>query len=71
MAGDNQFVKEYGISHDSVIAVVSAVRRGDRLFASDDFLLRSYAFVWCNSRSLRYFIYRVVRKLHRMIKKES
>ena len=51
--GDNQVEAERGISHEQVIAVVTAfVRKGKRV-AADAPLYRAYSCVWMASRPLR------------------
>lgn len=66
MAGDNQYVYERGISHDQIIAVVSAIRRGGRLFFAANPLYRLYVVFWHHTRSLRHFAVRVVRRIKKL-----
>lgn len=69
MCGDNQFTLEQGITHERVIAVVSAIRRGGKLFSVNHPIYRAYAVIWCVSRPARYFAFRVFRKIKRIMKK--
>ena len=61
--GDNQFVKEPGLRHDQMIAVVTAFTRGKREHSVKEPGYRLYCYFWHYSRPTRYFGYRVIRKL--------
>ena len=67
--GDNQFKLEPGIRDDQLIAVVTAVYRGERKHAVADLSCWLYSRLWCHSRPLRKFYRRCIgwlkRKLHR------
>ena len=65
--GDAQFVFEKGIAPSQMIAVVTAIRRGEREIRVTDPFYRLGSALWCASRSLRYFAKRVKRKLCRML----
>jgi hypothetical protein len=52
--GDNQFVREYGVRQEQLIAVVTAFYRGDRLWSVDALPYRFYCWCWCVSRPLRH-----------------
>ena len=56
--GDNQYRYEFGISHDQVIGVVSAIYRGNKRIEVDSIIMRFYAYVWCYSRPIRYRLIR-------------
>ena len=65
--GDAQFVFEKGIAPSQMIAVVSAVRRGERILPITHPMYRLYAWLWSASRPMRRFFIRAVRKLGRML----
>lgn len=51
--GDNQFVYEYGLRHDQMIAVVSSFTRNGREYRVTDLRYRLYCRCWHHSRGLR------------------
>ena len=61
--GDNQFVREEGISHAQIIAVCSAVTRDGKRTPTNSFSMRFYATCWHYSRFPR----RVARAIWRRI----
>lgn len=61
--GDNQFIYEPGVRQDQIIAVVTEFYRDKRLIRTDAFRYRLYCRFWHNTRSIRYFFFRVRRKL--------
>lgn len=67
--GDNQFQFEQGVSHDCVVAVVTAFYRGDRLWNTDDWLYQLYCRFWHYSRAVRHFKRRGIRWLRRHLQK--
>lgn len=69
MAGDNQFTYENGITDSRIIAVVSSVRRGNRLIKADSLGQRIYASLLQNTRAFRYFVFRALRKIKKIFKK--
>lgn len=64
--GDNQFTPETGLKEEQMLAVLTAFRRGKRLVKITSLAYRLYRWVWCHSRSLRFFLFRVKRKLRRI-----
>lgn len=66
--GDNQFVKEPGVSHAQMIAVVTAFYRGNKLHNVTEPTYRVYCRVWCLSRPLRRFWRRGVNWLRRHVR---
>lgn len=66
--GDNQFTPETGIKEEQMLAVLTAFRRGKKLVKVTSPLYRFYRWIWCHSRALRFFLFRVKRKLGRMLK---
>ena len=69
MCGDNQYAMERGVPHSSVVAVVSKIRRGERLIGMNDPIYRIYIFAWCISRPLRHLAMRVLRRIKRIFTK--
>lgn len=66
--GDNQFAAEPHVSHEQMIAVVSAFYRGDRAVSVDALGYRLYCRLWCGSRRLRRFWHRGIGWLRRHVK---
>jgi len=67
--GDNQFQLEEGVQHGSVIAVVSAFYRGNRMWRTDDWRYQLYCRFWHYSRPVRGFWRRGIRWLIKRFKK--
>ena len=67
--GDNQFVYEYGLTHDQMIAVVSSFTRGSREYSVDHWGYRLYCRLWHHSRKLRHFCRRALGWLRRHLRK--
>ena len=65
MAGDNQWVLEYGIDRSQIIAVVTAVKRNGRLIPIDGRKHRLYGKILHCTRGIRLLPARVRRKLSR------
>ena len=63
MAGDNQFVYEKGITDEQMIALVTSVRRGEKIISPDSLSQRIYAIFRHRTRWLRHLIQRVIRKI--------
>lgn len=61
--GDNQFAPETGVPHERVLAVVSAVFRGEKRIPVTDFSYGCYCRIWHITRPFR----RVCRKLRRLL----
>ncbi len=53
MCGDNQFVRERGITDSDIIAVVTAFYRKGRPYSTDSFLYRVYINFWFYTRPFR------------------
>ena len=66
--GDNQYVYERGVSRDQIIAIVTAVRRGDRLISVESFSYRFYSVFHHATRPVRHFVRRVVGRIKRLFK---
>lgn len=69
LCGDHQYVKEYGVKHSDVVAILKGFYKDGKYTDCDDFLYKCYSRYWTNSRPLRIFIRRVKSKLRRMFKK--
>ena len=67
LVGDNQYAKEYGIKDEQIIAVVSAIRRGGRLFDVKHPLYLTYVYLWCAIRPARHLLARVKGKIARIL----
>lgn len=67
--GDNQYVLEFGIRQDQLLALVTGFYRGDRYHSVRSPGYRCYCVVWHLSRPIRHFAQRVFgyirRKIHR------
>lgn len=63
--GDNQFVKERGLTDDQMIAVVTAFDRGGRVHSTSELGYQFYCRIWNHSRRFRYFLRRGVRWIRR------
>ncbi len=72
--GDNQFELEKGLRHEQVIALATAIYRGDKRVSVDSFGYKLYCRFWHYTRPIR-CIYRKCRaglgKLVRKFKKQS
>lgn len=66
--GDNQYTFEYGLRHDQMIGVVTAFTRGDKEHSVKEPGYQLYCRVWHYSRPMRYFFFRVKRKLRKLVK---
>lgn len=66
--GDNQFVREPGLGHDQMIALVTAFTRGKRLIPVTHPGYRLYCRFWHYSRPLRHFWRRGMGWLRRHLK---
>ena len=67
--GDNQFVREEGISHAQIIAVCSAVTRDGRRIPADSVKMRFYAVLWHYSRFPRRVLRAIWRRVVQLCKK--
>ncbi|MBR5529858.1 MAG: S24/S26 family peptidase [Oscillospiraceae bacterium] len=67
--GDNQFVYEYGLTHEQMIAVVSSFTRGNREYRVGHFGYRLYCRLWHYSRKPRHFCRRALGWLCRRLKR--
>ncbi len=63
MCGDNQWVREYGIKDEQIIAVAKGFYRDERYIPNSNPIYRLYCRIWCISLRLRRFVLRVIHKL--------
>ncbi|MBO5270612.1 MAG: S24/S26 family peptidase [Clostridia bacterium] len=67
--GDNQFVKEHGIPHERVIAVVTAFTRGGKSRSVGAISYRIYCRFWHFTRFPRRAYRGVIRRVRRLFRK--
>ena len=65
--GDNQFQPETGLTHEQMIAVVTAFTRTGKEYSVRNPLYRLYCWFWHASRSVRHLWRRLVIRLRRNI----
>ena len=66
--GDNQFDEEYPVTHEQMIAVVSAFYRGKRMIRCNALGYQLYCRVWYASRGIRHFWRRGIGWLRRHLR---
>lgn len=66
--GDNQFLREYGVRQEQLVAVVTAFYRGGRIWSVDALPYRIYCRFWHTSRPLRHLWQRGIGCLKRHLK---
>ncbi|MGN0162299.1 MAG: hypothetical protein ACI4EA_01780 [Candidatus Ornithomonoglobus sp.] len=64
MCGDNQWVKEYGIQEDQIIAVAKGFYRDEKYISNDNLLYRLYVRLWTSNLFLRKCALRVIHKFN-------
>ena len=69
LSGDNQFILERGIGDDDVIAVVTGIRRRGRLIDVHNPIYLACVKFWHLTRLPRYLIFRILRKIKRILTK--
>lgn len=67
--GDNQFVMETGVTHEQMIAVVTAFYRGERKYTTENAGYKIYCRLWYHSRHIRHFWRRGCGWLRRHLRK--
>lgn len=74
LRGDNQYRNEYPIRADQVIAKVCSFCRKGRQTSCENIWYRIYAVIWVNTvflrrkaSSVKRFVYRVLRKIYRIL----
>lgn len=69
LRGDNQFINEYPVRPDQIIAKVISFNRDGKQISCDNFKYKCYMFVWVNTAFVRHCFksakYRINRKLHK------
>ncbi len=71
MCGDNQYIREHGITADQVIAVVDGVYRKGKYISSGALFYRVWGFWWPKAMRCKGIAARVYHKIGRIIKKCS
>lgn len=67
--GDNQYILE-SVADGQIIAVVSAIRRDGRLFDCTNLAYRTYTVLWQASRPMRNLLFRIFRRIKRILRGE-
>ena len=62
MCGDHQWVKEYGIREDQIIAIAAGFYRGDKFVSCDNKWYKLYARIWSSNLFLRHCVFFVIHK---------
>ena len=65
--GDYLYKAENNIRHDQILAVVTGFSRGGVMYSVKFWAYRLYCRIWVESFPLRYFLYRVKRRLRRWL----
>lgn len=65
--GDNQFQRETGVKQEQLIAVVTAIYRGEKRVPVTTFSYRAYCRMWHWSRPIRRIFRRVRNSLSRLV----
>ena len=68
MRGDNEFMPEFGIEHEAVIAVMKAVIRNKKYVFKDNVIYRLYSVIWVFLQSMHGILRRTIRKIRRKYK---
>lgn len=71
ICGDNRWKKEYGISDNNVIGVLTGVVRNGKTVLTTDFRYRLYVHLWCDFFPVRAFIVRVILKVRKISRKRA
>lgn len=66
--GDNQYIFEPGVRQDQMIAVVTAFKRGSRLFRVSNPFYQMYVRFWHSTRPVRKFAGIIKRKFKRLLR---
>ena len=61
MCGDNQTVREYGITDEQIIAVAKGIYKDERYFPCSNIIYRAWVRLWCMNLRLRGRILRILR----------
>lgn len=64
LCGDNQVALENGVDVNDILAKVTGIYKGEKLFKNTDFSYKFYSFFWANTRIIR----RIYRGIKRRIK---
>ncbi len=63
MCGDHQWVKEYGITDEQIIAVAQGFYRGEKYISCNNIFYKLYYRLWSLNLGLRKFAIRVLHKI--------
>lgn len=69
--GDNQFQRETDVAREQMIALVTAVYRGEKRISTDAFSYKAYCRLWHWSRPIRRFYRRCRAFLSRLLRRKS
>ena len=69
--GDNTYSLETGITDVDVLGVLTAFVRDGHEYAVTDFSYRLYVCLWCALYPLRFTAYHVLRRVRRLMKRQS
>lgn len=64
MCGDNQWILEYGITDEQIIAVSKGFYRDEKYISNNNLIYRIYCRIWCFNLSMRKLVLRVIHKLY-------
>lgn len=67
--GDNCLNKEYGITDDDIIGVMTSYVRNGKKHSVNELIYRIYSLIWVDLAAVRVFLMRVRIKLKRLIKR--
>lgn len=62
MLGDNNFEREYNISDDDIVGVVTSFCRKGKMYSTNNVIYRLYCNVWYYTRPLRRLLSRIKRR---------
>lgn len=65
--GDHLYRTEDNIRHDQMLAVVTGFSRNGRMHSTDSLVYKFYCRVWVGTYPIRWFFYRVKRRLRRWL----
>lgn len=71
LCGDRQYLIEYPVKTESVLAVVTSFERNGRTYSTKNLLYNIYSLMWCLAFPLRPAVAKVYRLTKRCFKKEN
>ena len=69
ICGDNCIEKEYGITDEHILGVMTGCYRGKKRLNLDSPIYKAYAYVWCGIFPVRRFVKRVRGKLAAIVRR--